>query len=361
MTRRVPDDIARIIADAVAEGVVPLQGYAIEKDFHVLDAMRMLSEAPKNGLFKLVFCGGTCLSKARGLLDRMSEDVDFKVVPTAEAEALPRNALRRELGAYADSLSGALANGGFGADSVARESRDNNTSTKLEVGYDSAFTPLAALRPRLLIELNLSRPEDATETLRVGYLLERLLDGEYGDSSFRVECVSLRESLAEKLVSFPRRLALHLAGSDDPEATLLDPMLWDKALVRHLYDVSRIVAASPETTRDRAEVERLVRGVMAKDGADFRNRHAAFAEDPVGEALGALEYARTSAALSDQYARFMEDMVYADGAGRPSFDDALRAFGNELLPALGVNDTPRPADAPAKAKAPTRGAPKMGL
>ncbi|MHB8253723.1 MAG: nucleotidyl transferase AbiEii/AbiGii toxin family protein [Acidiferrobacter sp.] len=32
---------------------------------------------------QLVFCGGTCLSQAYHIIDRMSEDVDFKVIVPA--------------------------------------------------------------------------------------------------------------------------------------------------------------------------------------------------------------------------------------------------------------------------------------
>ena len=78
MRKSLPDGLCKRIEDIVASGDVPLRSYAIEKDFHVLDAIRLLTTAPENALFRLVFCGGTCLSKAYGILDRMSEDVDFR-------------------------------------------------------------------------------------------------------------------------------------------------------------------------------------------------------------------------------------------------------------------------------------------
>lgn len=57
--------------------------------------------------------------------------------------------------------------------------------------------------------------------------------------------VSLREALAEKLMAFPRRLASHLSKS--PAAERLDnDSGWDKALVRHLFDVHKIVKAHPQ-------------------------------------------------------------------------------------------------------------------
>ena len=67
---------------------------------HVLEAMRAMLTLPDNKHFKLVFCGGTCLSKAYGILERMSEDVDFKVEPTAEGLKLGNTDRRKELSSF---------------------------------------------------------------------------------------------------------------------------------------------------------------------------------------------------------------------------------------------------------------------
>ena len=47
---------------------------------------------------KLLFCGGTSLSKAHGLIERMSEDADLKMVLTEAGQKLSRTKLRRYLG-----------------------------------------------------------------------------------------------------------------------------------------------------------------------------------------------------------------------------------------------------------------------
>jgi hypothetical protein len=44
--------------------------------------------------FALVFGGGTALARAHKLIERMSEDVDFKLVPTPAAP-VSRSGLRR--------------------------------------------------------------------------------------------------------------------------------------------------------------------------------------------------------------------------------------------------------------------------
>ena len=56
------------------------QTAAVEKDWHVIRALRAIT-AVDSDPFRLVFAGGTCLARAHKLVHRMSEDVDFKIVP----------------------------------------------------------------------------------------------------------------------------------------------------------------------------------------------------------------------------------------------------------------------------------------
>ena len=69
----------------------------LEKDEHLTDALRTVF-ALEFDCVQLVFCGGTSLSKAHGLIERMSEDADIKVVLTDAGRQLSRTKLRRYLG-----------------------------------------------------------------------------------------------------------------------------------------------------------------------------------------------------------------------------------------------------------------------
>lgn len=55
---------------------IPIQ--LIEKDYHISRILRALSRSSYE--LKIVFKGGTSLSKAYQLIDRFSEDVDFAVI-----------------------------------------------------------------------------------------------------------------------------------------------------------------------------------------------------------------------------------------------------------------------------------------
>lgn len=85
------------LEDLSAQGLLkslPVQ--TAEKDIHITELLKALGELRVEHDFfsdlkrgektrhdtgiKLVFAGGTCLSKAHGLINRMSEDIDIKVV-----------------------------------------------------------------------------------------------------------------------------------------------------------------------------------------------------------------------------------------------------------------------------------------
>jgi hypothetical protein len=77
--RTITTDERQLILDVTGEGLTPLPAAALEKDVFVTEVLQRLADIDAEGI-QLIFCGGTCLSKAYGLIGRMSEDIDFKVV-----------------------------------------------------------------------------------------------------------------------------------------------------------------------------------------------------------------------------------------------------------------------------------------
>ena len=67
------------ILDIRNESLSSLPPGIFEKDLLLTQALHHIASTDTDGV-GLVFCGGTCLSKAHRLIERMSEDVDFKLV-----------------------------------------------------------------------------------------------------------------------------------------------------------------------------------------------------------------------------------------------------------------------------------------
>lgn len=345
--------IANQISDFSAETELSLPAYALEKDYHVLDAIKIVSAMRPSTYFRLVFCGGTCLSKAHGILERMSEDVDFKVVPSEAGAGLGTAALRRELSVYVKSIVAALETGGFGRDAVVRTSRDDNKYSALDIAYDSVFEKPDSLRPHLLFELSHTALMDESSTLPIGTLFDRLAFGSY-KNGIDIECVSLREALAEKLVSFPRRLAMQRSRMA-PDASLTTQPGWDQALVRHLYDVNRIIEANPVFLGHPENIRGLVARAISKDAGDFASQHPAFVLAPRAELSEALAWAKTSKELAGQYERFIADMVYAPTDKVSTYERSLLMFERlleEVLTGPPDHDL-APSEKPARATSAT--------
>ena len=53
--------------------------FAVEKDFHVTKVIQTLTQTDDN-YYSLVFQGGTSLSKGYQVIQRLSEDVDFRII-----------------------------------------------------------------------------------------------------------------------------------------------------------------------------------------------------------------------------------------------------------------------------------------
>jgi hypothetical protein len=131
---------------------------SVAKDFHVVRAIRAtlsVDAAP----FTLIFGGGTALARAHKLVRRMSEDVDFKIVPRASAP-VSRNGLRRELGRLGDKVTQALQDAGFlfdPTDQARLRSQNENRYTVWQLPYDSADGAGQGVGLRLTLRIGVDR------------------------------------------------------------------------------------------------------------------------------------------------------------------------------------------------------------
>jgi predicted nucleotidyltransferase component of viral defense system len=119
----------------------------VEKDWYVVRALAAINSADVKP-FRLVFSGGTALSRAHRVIRRMSEDIDLKIVSDA-----PRS--RPELRALRESVTAALLAAGFRFDPDSRAHRDSGNATRYTI-YRLPYPPIAAgegaLRPEIKIE-----------------------------------------------------------------------------------------------------------------------------------------------------------------------------------------------------------------
>jgi predicted nucleotidyltransferase component of viral defense system len=311
--------IDALVAEADTGGITAA---LLEKDDHLTDALGALFELEFEHA-TLVFCGGSSLAKAHGLIERMSEDADIKVVLAGATGAWSKNKIRRYLG---DEVRGrvaeAMANLGFTEEIDKRRSLNDNRYMHSQWAYRLTYGGIAALRPNLQLELVARRPLLPTKSVQIESLADRLSHS-VGHSP-RAVVVAVAETLAEKILSFLRRFAMHRTGQMR--------QAWDTALVRHIYDSHCIVQQTPAAVD--AAREAFVPLAMV-DVEEFGYQDSAFAANPKTVMAAALQAAGRDSQTRGEYERNLLPLVY--GRTRPTFDEAWPTFqgvANKLLEAL---------------------------
>ena len=297
------------IRDVASEGASLLSEGIFEKDLLVAEILKVVSDSSCFDILP-VFCGGTCLSQAYRLIQRMSEDIDFKLIVP---EGLSRNARSKKLKSLKHQLVANLVEAGFYVPADEIRARNENSFIAMNIYYKSCFAPVASLRPEIKLELTARAPRLPTRSRTITTLLEEMVP--FNREAICLDCISVEETLVEKLVSFLRRTAEHRAGYSRGS--------YDNRLVRHLYDVYAIASVDPALLDDTLLEHFAV--LVHEDARQFENQFPLFVEDPCGQmrlALSALELDHT---FEKEYQALLQELVF--GAQVP-FGEARRLFAS---------------------------------
>jgi predicted nucleotidyltransferase component of viral defense system len=260
----------------------------VEKDFYVVKALAAIA-ALETAPLRLVFGGGTALSRAHRMVRRMSEDIDLRIVSDRPPG---RGALRR----LRDAVTQALLSAGFKFDPddpAYRQSGNESRYTIYRLPYEPAATGEGALRPTIQIETAVwPLRRAAVERPVISFVAEAL---RRPPEIASIACVSILETAADKFVGLTRRAGAELAGLDEPDPTL----------VRHLHDLHAL-----REHYDAAEVIALAREVMLGDAEAYGNQFPAYRENPLRETLRAVEGLAADSSYARQYGEFQRLMVY---------------------------------------------------
>lgn len=356
----IPDELKVDIEDAATAGLLgSLPAAVAEKDQHVTDALCVLSEirilhtahqkgrrrgdscaASVSVATQVIFAGGTCLSKAHGLIERMSEDIDLKVVldEVPEGYVLDKGVRGRLKDLHAEVERRLLDIGFLCAVHENLENplmRDSRRYYCLMLSYAAHFQDVSgALRPQVKIELIHRPPVLAAQPREVGYMLDRFISRS-APHSFVMPCITVAETLAEKVLSLLRRCAWYWEGHQRGE--------FDTALVRHIYDVWRIVESQPEVV----DLSRQIfAALVAKDVEEFQGQYPDFDRDPFAVLRHSLKRAASDEGLRVNFDMRLKPLIYA--ADKPDFQRCYAAFAavsEQLMEAPQTPDKRKPAEA----------------
>ncbi len=263
----------------------------VEKDWYVVKALAAITKIDASP-FRLVFGGGTALSRAHRLIHRMSEDIDLKIIAD---ENTPRSAFR----ALRDKITEALLNAGFAFDPknpAQRESGNASRHTIYRLPYSPITSGVGALRPEIQIETAVWPLRRASvERSVISYMAEALKQQPEVPA---IECVSITETAAEKFVALTRRAGAEQSGAGGPR---------DQTLVRHIYDLHVI-----REHYDPAEVIALAQTIMLADVEAYGHQFPAYRDNPIAETLRAVAGLQSDPDYLQRYTDFRQDMVYGE-------------------------------------------------
>lgn len=286
----------------------------IEKDYYVTEALRAIAGVAGD---KIIFKGGTSLSKGWNLIERFSEDIDIFLDPLAFTPPLGKNAINNQLKRLRDAVKehpaftflpeASKTIGGFGRNDV--------------FSYDQRFGGPGEVPNRILLEAGAASGREPTEDVQIrSFLAQFLKETQHtlraeDETPFPMRLLHFRRTFVEKMFTIHAKVEIY-KREGRPIGTY----------ARHYYDLFQL-AGQPEVRAmlesgeyakikadyDRVSKEHFERDYLPPDEMSFARSSALF---PTGDLLAMIrkDYEAqcqvlcfgTSPSWDDVQARFAE-------------------------------------------------------
>lgn len=237
-----------------------LRAAVIEKDHYVTEALRRIATTDD----KVIFKGGTSLSKGWNLLNRFSEDIDIFLNPAAFDPKLGANGINRELKHLRDAIAAHPALtllpeesrtiGGFG--------RNDRFS------YRQQFGGIGEVANRVFLEAGTASGRQPIETRELRSYVAQFLQetgqtlGADDEAPFKMRLLHFRRTFVEKLFAIHGKVEL-LKRDAKPIGTY----------ARHYYDLYQLaqtaevpaMLATTEYDEIKADYDRISTAFFSRD------------------------------------------------------------------------------------------------
>ncbi|NII28160.1 nucleotidyl transferase AbiEii/AbiGii toxin family protein [Pseudoflavitalea sp. X16] len=195
----------------------------VEKDWYVTQVIKIAGGISFQD-FQIIFTGGTALSKAHRLLQRFSEDTDFRVVAPG-LNTLSQSKQRALLSAFKSNIISSFKTV-FQLEDEKVYAGNGNRFIAIEIEYSSYFPPENALRPHILIEFTVMNLELPALQLPVSSLVNEL--AKKSPEVAKIDCTDPAENACDKLSAIAWRIPNRVRGSENDDPTV----------VRHIHDLA---------------------------------------------------------------------------------------------------------------------------
>ncbi len=276
----------------------------IEKDWYAVQLLVLISELQNNRDVKIVFSGGTSLSKGYGLIKRFSEDLDFILtVPNGKSLSVGQRRAFRQ-----DVVSAIQSDGCFSIEKENILRGNNHNFFKIPIQYNRVFDG-SFLRPHLQLEMTFMELKRPALNRSIYSIISDITQGE---PELKIDCVSAIETAGDKLSALTWRILIRDRASEKDDPTM----------IRHLHDLAALEAVIKDAKSDFVvSAQESLQRDQAHRGGEL------IAEMPISDRLvNALNILKEDSLYRTEYEHFVESMSYALEAERIGFDDAVLAL-----------------------------------
>lgn len=282
-----------------------LHSSIIEKDYYVTNVINALAPIEDEN-FKLIFCGGTCLAKAHKIVQRMSEDIDFKIIYKHSKAEISKSKLLRLLGTFREQIRSKINSLAMTIGHML--ARNEGKYMRADLQYNSVFAMHTILRPNILVEFTFGELRLPTDSRPVCSLIEETLNLASLHDKCSISIISCTETAVEKWVGLTRQIIAIKRGyyHEDPN------------LIRHVYDLAAIFKNNLIDQHFYA----LAFPVMQNDAAQFKNQHPEYADDPCAEINKTMQLLKEDPIWADRYKNFITNMVFNTNT-QPNYLDSI--------------------------------------
>jgi predicted nucleotidyltransferase component of viral defense system len=295
-----PDVINEI---AIELGIDPA---FVEKDWHSVQVLKALA-AHESEDITTIFSGGTSLSKGHGLLQRFSEDLDFRCLYQNEHTNNQKKKLRSEYKASIISTVQGIELISLDQDTIQAASN----YIKFPLIYPQDHPGHGSLRPHLEVEFSFTQPRLLPIKKQIQSFISQFTNSEPETS---ILCLSVVETGADKLSALTWRVLKRNRTDENDDSTM----------VRHLHDLSALKSI--------LETEKSVFVKTANEAfeEDQKSRKRAIEQDFHCSMKNAFQLLKNDAKYQAEYSQFVDAMSYADDEERIDFKGALNSI-EELI------------------------------
>ena len=291
-------NIINIVNDYSHEfGIAP---QFVEKDYYVVKVLSEISKINYPDL-KIVFSGGTCLSKAYNKIQRFSEDIDFRV-------HTERPFTRAEKKTFCNFILEKLDNKeDYHIISESVKKGNENNFFSFEIEYEKLYEG-SNLRPNIKAEFtfeNLILPSTECE---ISSFIGKFINEE----PIKVNCIQPIEVITNKFSALMWRV--YIKDRTKPLHTKEN----DPTIVRHLHDI----AALEDILYTKEFVELLQKSFDADKGrGGFDNKYTLLEFIKI-----TLDKLTEDKVYKKEYSDFVSSMSYAKDSNVINFEKALNIF-----------------------------------